>query len=312
MNPINVFRPRAALLAVAGCVALSACGDKTAPAAPAAKLAAAKAAPARKDGLPPPVCPAPATASEAAQGPDIAGLQLGEPAAQALDRVRCEHPDAVATVDKRFISDLDAHGIALGPQQVTLHIGEARPCDFRKAGELQSCGVGGMMWTHEAETIQLGIPGQPGQARVMSVWRAQRFKPGAGPAMDKVVQALEQKYGPPQWRQLADTRAVQLHWARDPRGTPLSQAQMHSGRCPTMQPRIGEGLRWASGCGLTMVASVVRAADNPLLAREIHVGMLDQQRLLDYGDALQAELTKAAQQRNAEQATRNGDNKVKL
>ena len=291
-------------LTVLSCIAAlvaAACGDSQPP-KPAlpAKVTAAKAADKPSDGLPAPNCSV--KVDPALPGPDIVGLKLGMPREDALNYTRCLNKEAFVSFEGTWIQGLRTYGIKIAPQAFSTHVGETRPCKYSSMDEMNKCGVGNRAWTHLAEKITVVSPGVPGREKVMGVWREQRFKPGEMPTADSLLPALVQKYGQPQFTQQQPNQWMRLDWVHDASGTPLAQGTRGYGGCRTIGSRANDPHSWSDACGLTITALVMLSPENPLLARELNVGMLDQQALYRTGRSLQAELQAMEQQRRQQEA----------
>jgi hypothetical protein len=136
----------------------------------------------------------------------------------------------------------------------------------------------------------------------MGIWREQQFKPGEMPTADTLLPALVQKYGPPQVTQQQANQWMWLDWLQDASGTPLAQGTRGYGACRSISARALDGHSWSEACGLTITALIVLSPENPLLARELNIGMLHQQALFELGRSLQTELQAMEQQRRAKEA----------
>ena len=284
----------AALAVVAGC------GDSQPP-KPAlpAKTVAAKTPDKPSDGLPPPNCSV--KVDPALPGPDVVGLKLGMPREDALNFARCLNKETFVSFEGTWIQGLRTYGIKIAPQAFSAQVGETRPCKYSSMDEMNKCGVGNRAWTHVAEKITVVSPGVPGREKVLGIWREQHFKPGEMPAAESLLPALVQKYGPPQVKQQSGNSWMRLDWLQDAAGTPIEQGQ-RGPSCRSISPRGSESHSWSDACGLTITAMIVLDPANPLMAKELNVGMLDQQQLYRVGKSLQAELQAMEQQRRQQEA----------
>lgn len=292
------FAPTTLLAAAA----LVACGnaEPPKPAPPARTTTAAKAPDKPSDGLPPPDCSVKVDAK--LPGPDVVGLKLGMPRADALHVARCLNKEAFVSFDGTWIQGLRTYGIKLAPQVFSTHVGETRPCKYSSMDEMNKCGVGNRAWTFVAEKITVVSPGVPGREKVMGIWREQRFKPGEMPTADTLLPALVQKYGPPQITQQQPNQWMRLDWLRDASGTPLGEGTRGHGSCRTIGARANDSHSWSEACGLTITAMIMLSPENPLLARELNIGLLDQATLYRTGRSLQADLQAMEQQRRQQEA----------
>jgi len=293
---ITTFSMLAALIAVAGCGK----SDPPRPALPPKAAAAAKVAALPSDGLPPPDCPVKVDA--ALPGPDVVGLKLGMPREDALNFARCLNTDAFVSFEGAWIQGLRTYGIKLAPQAFATYVGQTRPCKYNSIDEMDKCGVGNRAWTHVAEKITVVSPGVPGREKVMGIWREQHFKAGEMPTAEALLPALVKKYGQPQLTQQHPNNWVRLDWMQDASGTPLVQGQRGAGQCRSISARGNESHSWSDACGLTITALIVLSPENPLLAKELNIGMVQQQELYRVGASLQADLQAMEQLRLRQEA----------
>lgn len=276
---------------------LAACGKAPppAPAAPAARATVAAAT--TPAGLAQARCPA--KVDSALSGPDIVGLKIGMTAADALNAVRCRQPDAVLVFQDRWIQQLNSYGLRLGHQSLEARSGDHEACGVKSFSDGLRCGEGGRVWKFVGESVFVATPGVPGRETVQGIWRVQRFRDGELPPADAVLKALIDKYGAPQQQQRDAAGNAYLYWVRDPQGQPLAPARVAA--CAGVQARGDAAQRWSEGCGVTVAAQLQAPRDNPALAREVHVGLLNQQQLIDYGRRLQDELVALDKARRAQE-----------
>ncbi len=292
------------LTAVLGAACLvAACGDApspgpaVAPGTPASVQAVktAKASPAGpEDALPPPRCP-PVT-RPGGTGPDIVGLRLGMPLDEALNLARCALPDGVLSLQPRWFQQLRTGSVTLGNQAFAIQRGETSPCEFRKLGDAMKCGPGRRVWHHVDELVSVAAPGLDGRQAVAGIWRQQHWKAGEMPAREAVLQALRDKYG--REGALRDDPHGTLAWRNAVDGTPLAAGDPRFEACAGIRARPGSQ-HWREDCGLSISADVVPARDNPQLVQSLYVGMAHQARLLQIGDAMQAEIDRLEAARQA-------------
>ncbi|MEO7009006.1 MAG: hypothetical protein ABI156_07670 [Caldimonas sp.] len=269
--------------------ALAGCGKPDAPTPTPTPAAPAKQAPvAKADGLPELDCPGKADA--ALGGPDIVGLKLGMARLAALNLARCLNRETVVTFEANWLNGLQTYGIKLAPQAFSTRAGETSECQYRNFSEMQKCGAGNRVWNHLAEEVTVASPGVPGQEKVAAIWRTQNFKAGAMPAAETMLQALVQKYGAPQVRRGQQDQWIQLYWLQDPAGTPLAEGSRGAQSCLGINAQAHQTQQWREDCGLTISAQINLARENPLLVKEMAIGMANQQQLYTLGTRLQHEL----------------------
>jgi hypothetical protein len=292
--------PFRSLLLGAACVALLGCGksEPPRPALPAKAAAVHKPGATPSDGLPTPHCPAKADGSLG--GPDVVGLKLGMARADALDHARCLLKDTFVSFEGNWIQGLRSYGVKLAPQVFVAHVGENRPCKYNPIDETSRCDASGRAWAFLAEKITVVSPGVPGGEKVLGIWREQHFKPGDMPTAEALATALVQKYGAPQIRQQHVNNWLRLDWLRDPAGATIEQGQ-RGPSCRSIAPRGNESHSWSDACGLTITALIVLNSENPQIASELNVGMVNQRELYRAGAALQAQLEAMEQQRRQQE-----------
>jgi hypothetical protein len=290
---------QAHLFSLIAALGVTACGNSEPPKPALPAKVAAKAPDKPSDGLPPPNCSVKVDA--ALQGPDVVGMKLGMAREDALNFARCLNKDTFVSFEGAWIQGLRSYGIKLAPQVFVAQVGESRPCKYNSMDEMQKCGAGNRAWTHVGEKITVVSPGVPGREKVLGIWREQHFKPGEMPEAQALLPALVKKYGRPQITQEQANNWMRLDWLRDASGTPIEQGQ-RGPNCRTISPRGSEGHSWSDACGLTITALVVLSPENPLLAKELNVGMLHQLQLYQTGQSLQADLQAMEQQRRQQEA----------
>jgi len=299
--------PAALALALAIALACAGCGKTDAAhAAPHARTApkavATAAADKPADGLPAPHCPV--TPDAALPGPDVVGLKLGMRAQDALNFVRCRNPDVFVSFEDRWMQNLNSYGIKLGHQMFEARAGDTSACSYRSMSEREKCGVGNRVWTHLAESITVATPGVPGQERVLGIWRTQHFKPAAMPPVETLMQALVAKYGAAQTTIKSGDGWTRMAWVADAQGTALQPHTQMFSQCSRINARANEAQSWSEGCGLAITALIGSPRDNSLLASEMSVGMVHQQKLYEFGRTLQADLLALDQMRKHKELER--------
>ena len=232
----------------------------------------------------------PAKVNDRLGGPDIVGLKLGLKRDMAVNVVLCENSAFEITYDDSWLR-LDTHGQKLAKQVFTATAGEKKKC---RSTDMEC--VLGDPWKRVDERIIVATPGVVGGETAVAVWRTQKFADGKMPTVADAEAALVAKYGPVQIaRDLGSNSSSQqireLRWGKDPQGKILSDKSSNFNRCIYAFSPDGSGdAGWAEGCGMTIGGWIKRAPLNSALAAEISVGMMDQQALFNYGEAVQAQL----------------------
>jgi len=250
-----------------------------------------------EDNLPKAKCPSKAGAK--LSGPDIIGLKLGMSFDEALNHARCALDDGVIGFNNRWFQQMKTGSVTLEKQGFTIQRGETSECVFKSLGDAQKCGLGRRVWDHIDELVSVASPGIDGRQTVVGIWRYQNWKPGAMPSRDSVLAALRDKYG--KEGELTDNPHGTVSWRYDTAGEPLSKANPQFNACYGITARPGGSQQWREGCGLSITADLVAPRDNPQLVQTLYVGMAHQENLLNYGEAMQAELDRLdAERRKSE------------
>jgi len=312
------------LTLLAFALVLVACGEgeENASGAKTSTTSPGAAATAVKDGGQPTLrCPA--KVRKELQGPDIMGLKLGMSLDEALNTARCAlGEDAVVKTENHWLKTpegryIDTFGIELGTQTFTVKKGDHRPCNFQR--EWQSC-EGAFKWEHVDEIVTVAIPGAPGKETSMAMWRTQNFRDGQMPPAQSLLDALIAKYGEPQHVERSDKQRGytagyrELHWVRDRSGSPLADPNPLYRQCFSAISGRGEStsVSWRDGCGLNVWARVYLSGQNPGLAMELNMGMVQQSDLWAHGEATQADLRQLGEAQRDAEVQEAGDADVKL
>lgn len=304
-------------VAVAVATLLAACGkeEPPKPAAPAKTATAASkpakqaAAPRPEDLLPKPKCPA--RGGAALPGPDIVGLKLGMRFDEALEHARCTVSDGVLAFSPRWFQQMRTGAVTLEKQAFTIQRGDTSDCDYRKIGDAQKCGLGRRVWDHVDEMIHVATPGLNGRQTVVGIWRHQNWKPGQMPSRASVLKALRDKYGP-EGGITSQGRFETVSWRQDSAGRALTKADPQFEQCFGPNARAGGSHFWKEGCGLTITVDILAPRDNPELVESLYVGLMHQEQLLHYGDAMQAELDRLDAARRKSEVDKAGGTAPKL
>lgn len=265
----------------------------------------------------------PANVRKELEGPDIIGLKLGMTLDEALHTARCAlGEDAVVKTGNHWLKKpdgryIDTYGIELGTQTFTVKKGDHRPCNYQR--EWQSC-EGAHKWEHVDEIVIVAVPGAPGSETAMAMWRTQNFREGQMPPVQSLLDALVAKYGEPQHVETSDRQYGysvgyrDLGWVRDQRGSPLADSNPLFRQCMGAISGRGEStnVSWRDGCGLNVWARVYLSGQNPGLAMELNMGMVQQSDLWAHGEATQAELQQLGKARRDAEVQKAGDADVKL
>lgn len=150
--------------------------------------------------------------------------------------------------------------------------------------------------------------GLPGQEKVIAAAREEWFAEGKNPTVESVEQALVKKYGTPSSR-TANNSVVIVGWAYDPRGRPITETSPLFGQCHGISDPDG-GTNFSPDCGLSVLAQVRNLRDNPALAQNFQVGVIDQALGYEAITGVEQALLQMDQQRKAKEvqdAAKNAD-----
>lgn len=264
-------------------------------------------------------CPpkiATAARDPAAPVDDIQGVRPGLSFEEASAAVLCTGPLLVATPAQGRGFDLTVAGRRGRPEGVrqgfTARDAEARVVKSSRQimKELQD---GAMARGMNALREDLK-PGQakwfvatmgiPGQERVLSVAREERFAEGQNPTVDGVLEALVKKYGRPSLAAMPSaTQLPLLRWVTDPSGQPVAQGMALAQRCAGTSDPDGS-VNVTPDCGTVVQALLMPLKTNPGLVDRLQVGVVAQGggwRLLR---ATEQGLGAADQQRRADEVAK--------
>lgn len=116
--------------------------------------------------------------------------------------------------------------------------------------------------------------GVPGEERVISVSREERFADGRNPTVQSVEHALREKYGTP--TESRDERGERkLTWAYDPLGRLVTETSPLFPRC-RLDPDPDGAVNLTPDCGVVVAAVIEPLPTNPDLGLALQVGVVDQ------------------------------------
>jgi hypothetical protein len=120
----------------------------------------------------------------------------------------------------------------------------------------------------------VGTMGLPGQERVLSAARQERFAADASPTSESVRQALLKKYGTPTQQRTDPSHWVFISWAYDPLGRLITETSPLYNRCSgSVDPDAGVNL--TPDCGIVVAAQIAPQRANPDLVDKLSVGVVD-------------------------------------
>lgn len=121
----------------------------------------------------------------------------------------------------------------------------------------------------------VGTMGVPGQERVLSVGREERFASEQSPTVDTVRAALLKKYGPATRDAAGGTQLPALRWAHDPSGRPIAPGTPLASRC-VGHPDPNVGVNVNPDCGVVVEALLIPQKTNPDLVDRLQVSVVNQ------------------------------------
>ena len=287
---------------VAACIAISlvvGCSKSdNAPSPQASKNGAAKIAKV--------VCPSKFEFPDRAAGApvdDILGMRQGAKLSDAMLFLKCRsEAHFVFTEEARGI--VEPHGQKFR-QVVTATDGVPRtkPYDYSKAmisRSITSDEKGTPDFDFVTERMLFWSLGLQDKEIVWGIVRSQLYKPGEEPPAGTLAEQLSAKYGQPNSIN-EDNRAARLAWVYDSFGRLMSKSNIQRNRCGGGGMHIDGGQVFGE-CGLTITASIEKA-NNPLLAKNVSVAIIDQGKYLSATKEFEQTLAAVqAQQQSGEAA----------
>lgn len=209
---------------------------------------------------------------------DLRGLRLGVPGETAIRFVQCPGGKEVDSVL------LEGDGPRLNRDEAGLKIKSfVRAATGMHKQRWGSADVLNYDPRNRLERVDgqwsLYMDGMAGKERLYALWLTQPFAKGAEPTLASQRAALEKKYGKPN---LTDERG-KLFWLYGPDGKPVPEFEREKLRtCSAGISIYGNTMNWRPDCGLTIVAQLDQAYDNPQLAQAVHVALFDAAAYYDY------------------------------
>lgn len=142
--------------------------------------------------------------------------------------------------------------------------------------------------------------GMPGAERVVAAARIEAYVEGKAPTLVGVGEALVAKYGAPT-EQREDAASGYYRWAYDALDRKITETSPLYYQCRGMS-HPDAGVNLSPDCGVVVEAMILPARDNPLLARTLQVGVVNQAGGYESLVATQQQLETMEQNRRAEQA----------
>jgi hypothetical protein len=223
-----------------------------------------------------PDCPAGAAAS--GKPGDILGIYPGQGVDAAEAIVRCREN----LIDVGFGEDFFPLPSTEPPLRETLIATSGTPCTFDAQEFLSrgtNCGSAGFegsqTMTDRDEKLLIALVGAANAERVAGVWRSKEYAEGKRPVLADTADSLRAKYGPPS-EETERRGELRMIWIHDVNGRPMSRENPVFRTCRSIDADQTGRQAWSEGCGLTIVAKLEAARENPSLVAELHVAATDQ------------------------------------
>lgn len=215
---------------------------------------------------------------------DVQGVRPGLSFDEAMTTVMCTHELLVATPDNTRGFNIKAAQAQSVRQGFSARVAEPRVVKSGKEivqemqREAMARGLNSVREDLKPGQAKwfVGTMGLPGQERVLSVAREERFATGQNPTMETVTTALLKKYGTPTRNQRATSGQLPLlRWAYDPLGRLVTETSPLFSSCiGTSDPNGGVNL--SPDCGIVVQAMLIPQKDNPDLVDRMQVGVVNQ------------------------------------
>jgi hypothetical protein len=282
----------AAVLAVSAALLLGGCGKSEPAAAVSPRPAAVKSvdegesaeqvAKRARGDVACPVKPGSPPRADNAPADDVLGVRPGLGYDEAVNVVLCANPLLVATLEPSRGFDIKNYGQKLR-QGFSARFAEPRVVKTGKeiVQDMQrDASARGMNAVREdlkpgQSKWYVGTMGVPGQERVLSVGREERFASGQNPTIDTVRAALLKKYGPATRESGGGTQLPALRWAHDPAGQPVAPGTPLANRC-VGHPDSNVGVNVNPDCGVVVEALLIPQKTNPELVDRLQVSIVNQ------------------------------------
>ena len=137
-----------------------------------------------------------------------------------------------------------------------------------------------------AESYKLLAFGDPKHETVYGITREQVFSEENGPTVAATTDALTTKYGVPQFIDNS-ANGKTYYWVYDPQEHPMAKSDIAARQCANGAGDGGQG-NWTNGCGLTIHAAYRTKVGNELLVARLTVSVIEQAKLVDVAQQLQA------------------------
>lgn len=262
-------------------------------------------------------CPAKvSSAPRAADAPadDVVGVRPGLSYDEARNVVACTHDLLVVTAENHRGFNIKSYGQTVR-QGFVARFAEPRVVKSSKQilKEMQDDAIarGGNARREDLKEGQakwfVATMGMPGEERVLSAAREERFAADQSPTMESVREALIKKYGTPTLKQLNNGQNTYMRWARDPLGRAVTETSPLFNRCSgAASPDAGVHL--TPDCGVVVEAQLMPQRSNPDLVERMQVGVVDEAGGFRMLSVTEQGLQKLDQQRRAQEVDRAAKN----
>lgn len=247
---------------------------------------------------------------------DVRGVRVGMPLDAAVLHLECLDPSkSVAREIKTNTIALDYYGHKIRTH-VDIAVGTPRSAQELAHGNgyyQSDPGVVRFMYDWGLKDVDASYHllafGNEGSERVYAVEQEQKFDTGSQPTVANVESSLIAKYGAPSKRDQQNFEQI-LVWVHGPSGQLVGQGNALANSCAYEGP-VDKG-EWRSDCGLSVVAHVGWRQQNPLLATDLSVGLVNQGSLVTETMRMSATWKAANQAEQRNQAAKAEGIKTKL
>lgn len=240
---------------------------------------------------------------------DVLGVRPGLSYEEALNAVLCTHELLVATpaINRGFnLKAPEARTVRQGFGAVFAepHVVKTSR-QIMQEMQIETLARGGNAVREDLKPGQVkwfvSTMGSPGNERVLSVAREERFAADENPTIDKVLGALLKKYGPATRVQAASSTQLPIvRWAYDPLGRLVAEGSPLHHKCIGISDPNG-GVNVTPECGLVVQAMLFPQKANPELVDRMQVGVVNQGNGYRMIVATEAALTQADQLRRTKE-----------
>jgi hypothetical protein len=254
--------------------------------------------------------------SRSGGGADVRGVRVGMSLDAAVLHLECLDPSrSVARETKTDTIQMNYYGHKIRTH-VDIAVGTPRSAQELAHGSgyySPDPGVVRFMYDwglkHVDASYHLLAFGNEGSERVYAVEQERKFDTGSQPTVANVESSLIAKYGAPSKRDEQNFEHI-LVWVHGPSGQLVGEGNPLVNTC-AYEGSVDTG-EWRGDCGLSVVAQVGWRQQNPLLATDLSVGLVNQGSLVRETMLMSAAWKAANEAEQREQAAKAAKIKTKL